>query len=35
MTVKDCVVIRLLARIPRADGFALRMATFYQGNRVK
>ena len=29
MTVKDCVVIRLLARIPRADGFALRMATFY------
>jgi hypothetical protein len=29
MTVKDCVVIRMLARIPRADGFALRMATFY------
>jgi PPP family 3-phenylpropionic acid transporter len=29
MSVKDCVVIRLLAKIPRADGFALRMATFY------
>ena len=29
MSVKDGVVIRLPARIPRADGFALRMAMFY------
>src|SRR5215467_5903235 len=29
MSVKEWVVIRLLARIPRADGFALRMAAFY------
>jgi MFS transporter, PPP family, 3-phenylpropionic acid transporter len=29
MSVKDGAVIRLLARIPRADGFALRMAAFY------
>src|SRR5271167_5090804 len=29
MSVKDGAVIRLLARIPRADGFALRMATVY------
>jgi MFS transporter, PPP family, 3-phenylpropionic acid transporter len=29
MSVKDGAVIRLLARIPRADGFALRMAMFY------
>jgi MFS transporter, PPP family, 3-phenylpropionic acid transporter len=29
MSVKDGAVIRLLARILRADGFALRMAAFY------
>jgi PPP family 3-phenylpropionic acid transporter len=29
MSVKDGAVIRFLARIPRADGFAVRMATFY------
>lgn len=29
MSVKDAAVIRLLAKIPRADGFARRMATFY------